>query len=73
MQNTLFSAMESVLSLMREVKLQEKAAEEAKEEAASGGLDILMNVEELKQKSLHAKEANDMVVHLLVTIKIYDL
>lgn len=61
-QKTLFSAMESVISLMREVELQEKAAELAKEEAASGGFDILVRVEDLKQMLQHAKEANNMVV-----------
>ena len=59
--------MQSIMNLMREVKLQEEAAEQAKEDAARGGLDILVKVEELKQMLLHAKEANDMVVHLLIT------
>lgn len=60
-QRSLFTAMESVINMMREVDLQEKAAEQAKEEAAKGGLDILVKVEELKQMLAHAKEANDMV------------
>lgn len=38
----LFSAMESVINMMKEVELQERAAEQAKEEAAKGGLDILL-------------------------------
>ncbi|CAK7348180.1 unnamed protein product [Dovyalis caffra] len=59
-KRTLFSAMESVMNMMKEVELQERAAEQAKEEAASGGLDILVKVEELKQMLVHAKEANDM-------------
>lgn len=59
-KKTLFSAMESVISLMREVELQEKAAELATEEAASGGFDILVRVEDLKQMLQHAKEANNM-------------
>ena len=59
--------MQSIMNLMREVELQEEAAEQAKEDAARGGLDILVKVEELKQMLLHAKEANDMVVHLLIT------
>ncbi|KAB2041828.1 hypothetical protein ES319_D02G174500v1 [Gossypium barbadense] len=41
--------------------------ERTKEEAARGGMDILVKVEELKQMLPHAKEANDMVVHLLIT------
>lgn len=57
----MFAAMESLISLMREVELQEKAAEQAKEEAAIGGLDILRRVEDLKEMLKHAKEANDMV------------
>ena len=67
MQKTLFQAMQSIMNLMREVELQEEAAEQAKEEAARGGLDILVKMEELKQMLPHAKEANDMVVHLLIT------
>ncbi len=61
-QKTLFSAMERVINMMREVELQEKAAEEAKEEASIGGLNILVQVEGLKQMLVHAKEANNMVV-----------
>ncbi|XP_024017349.1 uncharacterized protein LOC112090398 isoform X2 [Morus notabilis] len=56
----LFSAMESVINMMKEVELQERAAEQAKEEVANGGLDILTRVEELKQMLGHAKETNDM-------------
>ncbi|CAL5425282.1 unnamed protein product [Camellia sinensis] len=56
----LFLEMESIISLMREVELQEKAAEEAKEEAVRGGLDILTRMEDLKKMLQHAKEANDM-------------
>ncbi|XP_021280961.1 uncharacterized protein LOC110414208 [Herrania umbratica] len=59
-KKTLFQAMQSIISLMREVELKEEAAEQAKEEAARGGLDILVKVEELKQMLPHAKEANDM-------------
>lgn len=57
----MFAAMESLISLMREVELQEKAAQQAQEEAAIGGLDILKRVEDLKGMLRHAKEANDMV------------
>ncbi|KAF8394460.1 hypothetical protein HHK36_020668 [Tetracentron sinense] len=60
MQKTLFSAMESVINMMREVELLEKDAEQAKVEASRGGLDILVRVEELKQMLQHAKEANDV-------------
>ncbi|KAG4159021.1 hypothetical protein ERO13_D02G151450v2 [Gossypium hirsutum] len=35
--------------------------------SCKGGMDILVKVEELKQMLPHAKEANDMVVHLLIT------
>ncbi|XWS76439.1 hypothetical protein CRYUN_Cryun01aG0176300 [Craigia yunnanensis] len=59
-KKTLFQAMHSIMNLMREVELQEEAAEQAKEEAARGGLDILLKVEELKEMLPHAKEANDM-------------
>lgn len=47
--------------MMKEVEIQERAAEHAKEEAALGGLDTLIKVEELKQMLAHAKEANSMV------------
>jgi hypothetical protein len=53
--------MESVMNMMKEVELQEISAEQATEEAARGGLDILVEVEKLKQMLVHAKEANDMV------------
>lgn len=66
LQKTLLLAMESVISLMKEVELQEKAAVQAKEEAAQGGLDILHKVEELKMQLRLAKEANDMVCCTLV-------
>jgi len=46
---------------MREVELQEKEAEKAKEDASIGGFDTLDKVEELKKMLEHAKEANDMV------------
>ncbi|CAL0300575.1 unnamed protein product [Lupinus luteus] len=59
-KKTLFSSMESLINLMREVELQEKAAELAKEEAARGGSAILARVEEYKTMLAHAKEANDM-------------
>ncbi|KAK6164690.1 hypothetical protein DH2020_001554 [Rehmannia glutinosa] len=59
-KKTLFTSMESVISLMRQVELKERAAEKAKEEAAKGGKNILDKVEELKQMLQHAKEANDM-------------
>ncbi|OMP05015.1 hypothetical protein COLO4_09133 [Corchorus olitorius] len=59
-KKTLFLAMESIMSLMKEVELQEEAAEKAREEAARGGLDILVKVDELKEMLPHAKEANDM-------------
>ncbi|KAM6558611.1 hypothetical protein CsatA_027850 [Cannabis sativa] len=59
-KKTLFSAMESIFNMMKEVEIQESAAERAKEEAALGGLDILIKVQELKQMLEHAKEANSM-------------
>ncbi|KAK8541486.1 hypothetical protein V6N13_137905 [Hibiscus sabdariffa] len=56
----LFQTMESIMNLMKDVELQEAAAEQAKEEAARGGMEILLKVEELKQMLPHAKEANGM-------------
>lgn len=63
-QKTLFLAVESIICLMRDVELQEEAAEQAKLEAAKGGLDMLERVEDLKEMLQHAKEANDMVAFL---------
>ncbi|EEF29311.1 conserved hypothetical protein [Ricinus communis] len=59
-KRTLFLSMESIMNMMRKVELQEKAAEDAKEEASSAGLDILTKANELKQMLEHAKDANDM-------------
>ncbi|KAL0370541.1 UNVERIFIED_CONTAM: hypothetical protein Sangu_0372200 [Sesamum angustifolium] len=59
-KKTLFSAMQSVIKLMREVELREEAAEQAKVEAAAGGADILAEVEDLKQMVQTMKEANGM-------------
>ncbi|XP_011082547.2 uncharacterized protein LOC105165281 [Sesamum indicum] len=59
-KKTLFSAMQSVIKLMREVELKEQAAEQAKVEAAAEGADILAEVEDLKQMVQTMKEANGM-------------
>lgn len=67
-QKTLFSAMESVIIMMKEVELKEKTAELAKMEAAEGGADILDRVEELGQMVKLAKEANEMVLLLLLLV-----
>ncbi|KAM1822559.1 hypothetical protein ACFX1X_024959 [Malus domestica] len=61
LQKTLFSAMESVINMMREVEVQEKAVDIVQEEASRGGLDIMVKVEELKRMLAHAKDANDIV------------
>ena len=68
MQKTLFSSMESLINLMREVELEEKVAEQANMEAATAGSSILVRVEEYKTMLVHAKEANDMVVILAKTV-----
>ncbi|XP_009347708.2 uncharacterized protein LOC103939346 [Pyrus x bretschneideri] len=59
-KKTLFSAMESVISMMREVEVQEKEVDIVQKEASRGGLDIMVKVEELKQMLAHAKDGNDM-------------
>lgn len=59
-KRTLFSSMESVINMMKKAEDLETAADEAKEEAVKGGVDILAQVEELRKMLLHAKEANDM-------------
>ncbi|KAM1150693.1 hypothetical protein ACFX2I_031140 [Malus domestica] len=60
-KKTLFSAMQSVISMMREVEVQEKEVDIVQEEASRGGLDIMVKVEEFKQMLAHAKDGNDMV------------
>lgn len=62
----LYSAIDSVTSLMREVELKEKEAEQANVEAAMGGSDILVKTEEIKQMVKLAEETNSMVVFLLL-------
>lgn len=52
--------------MMREVKLLEERRKQAKEAATIAGQDILAKVEELKEISRHAKEANDMVFVLFL-------
>ncbi|PWA91699.1 hypothetical protein CTI12_AA088890 [Artemisia annua] len=59
-KKTLASTMDSVISLMRQVESEEKAAGQAKAEAAISGLDIRLKVEELKQAQQRAKETNEM-------------
>ncbi|KAI6674723.1 hypothetical protein NL676_002629 [Syzygium grande] len=59
-KTTLFSAMDLVVNLMREVEEKEKVAKQAKEEASSEGHDIYFRIEELKLMLAYAKEANDM-------------
>ncbi|THU68588.1 hypothetical protein C4D60_Mb08t05460 [Musa balbisiana] len=59
-KTNLLSAMELTTNMMREVKLLEERRKQAKEAATIAGQDILAKVEELKEISRHAKEANDM-------------
>ena len=66
MQRSLDSTMVSVTSLMKQVEYNERAAAQAKEEAAMSGLHILAKVDELKKKQQLAKETNDKVVVYLV-------
>ncbi|PWA91705.1 hypothetical protein CTI12_AA088950 [Artemisia annua] len=61
-KKTIVTTMELVNWLMGEVEKEERAAEEAKEETALSGLDILAKVEERKQMLLQFQEANNMVL-----------
>ncbi|KAL7151362.1 hypothetical protein ABFS83_04G025400 [Erythranthe nasuta] len=56
----MFSAMESVMSFMKQVELKEQDAEKAKEEAAMGGVKIQEKVEEFKEMLERAQEGNAM-------------
>ncbi|XP_042462833.1 uncharacterized protein LOC122046291 [Zingiber officinale] len=56
----LFSAVESMTSVMKEVELHEERSKHAKEAASSAAEDILSDAEELKKILIHAKEAKDM-------------
>lgn len=66
MQDALVSAMNSIVDLTKDVESKEKAAEEVKEEANRSCSDIFAKVDELKQALRRAKEANDMVVSLVL-------
>lgn len=68
LQKTLFSAVELVINMMKEVEDRESAMEIMKEESEMGGVDMLTKVMELKQMLVHAKEANDMVLGSLTMI-----
>ncbi|MFS7941473.1 hypothetical protein Hanom_Chr06g00476671 [Helianthus anomalus] len=65
LQNTLVMKMESVIKLMREVECKEKAAEQAKEEAAQSSLDILVKLDECRKALQHAEETKDNLVRKL--------
>lgn len=54
------------MRLMREVECEEKATQQAKEEADRSSFDILVKIDERKQAKLHAEETNDMVC-LIIT------
>ncbi|XP_071719251.1 uncharacterized protein [Rutidosis leptorrhynchoides] len=58
-KKTLDSTMDGIISLIKQVECTEKAAEQAKEEAATSSLDTLAKAEELKQARQRVKEAND--------------
>ncbi|GJT64961.1 hypothetical protein Tco_1016441 [Tanacetum coccineum] len=60
-KETLDSTMDKVTRLMIEVEREEKAAEEAKEEAIKSGFDILVKMDECKQAQRNVKETNDML------------
>nr|GEV35381.1 zinc finger, CCHC-type [Tanacetum cinerariifolium] len=60
-KETLDSTMDKVTRLMIEVEREEKAAEEAKEEAIKSGFDILVKMDECKQAQRSVKETNDML------------
>ncbi|URE41805.1 hypothetical protein MUK42_17635 [Musa troglodytarum] len=60
-KTNLLSAVELTTNMMREVKLLEERRKQAKDAATFAGQDILAKVEELKEISRHAKEANDML------------
>ncbi|KAK4766035.1 hypothetical protein SAY87_007677 [Trapa incisa] len=59
-KKNLFSAMESVINTMKEVEERERAADQAREEAAHRSSDVWRRIEELKRMIQSAKEANDM-------------
>ncbi|KAK1292344.1 hypothetical protein QJS10_CPB17g01929 [Acorus calamus] len=56
----MLSAMESVMSMMKEVELKENKAKHAKEEALNAGQVILKKVEEMKNMLKDEKEKNDL-------------
>ncbi|GJY95313.1 hypothetical protein Tco_0511674 [Tanacetum coccineum] len=52
--------MNSVVDLMKELEVKEKAVEELKKKAVEGCSDIMSKVDELKHALILAEEANDM-------------
>ncbi|GKA92052.1 hypothetical protein Tco_0813977, partial [Tanacetum coccineum] len=69
---TVASTLDMVISLMKEVECKEKAAEQAKEEAAASGLHILARVDKSKhiiekctQKEALASELEELLSHML--------
>lgn len=60
----MFSAVESMTNMVKEVELHEERSKHAKEAASSAAEDILSDAEELKKILIHAKEAKDMVLLL---------
>ncbi|MFS7930816.1 hypothetical protein Hanom_Chr04g00348701 [Helianthus anomalus] len=64
--------MDSVMSLMREVELSEKAAEKAKREVDDCSLYINAEIDELILAQQQAKETNEKRAREVYTIK-YDL
>ncbi|XP_076894777.1 uncharacterized protein LOC143547174 [Bidens hawaiensis] len=68
-KNSLDLKMESVMKLMREVECEEKAAEQAKEDAAQSSLHVLVKLDECKKALRHAEETNDMLVRKLCVQK----
>nr|XP_043622095.1 uncharacterized protein LOC122593713 [Erigeron canadensis] len=61
-KKTVDSAMDSVISLMREVERVEKAAEQANEEASRRCSDIISKVHELQEAQQQVKMTNEMLV-----------
>ncbi|GJU37172.1 hypothetical protein Tco_1185526, partial [Tanacetum coccineum] len=68
-KKTVASTLDMVISLMKEVECKEKAAEQAKEEAAASGLHILARVDELKQSRNRVKETNNVLYQVMYAQK----
>lgn len=65
-QNALMSNVLAISEMLQEVELNEENTKRSISEASQAGNDILVKVEELKEKTTLAVEENNKVLHAIV-------